>query len=164
MKKYVIGVTAVLLAIVIMLSVPIVRVLRIKGFVQEFSNIHMLTWSQLEPYYVTAESSAGRFMLNKGNLNYAAQALTRTNSLEYCFFKPDVSGMDAVVLTFPDGAVITVADAGVDNENHDLAYIVSTYDGKTRCFRISGMGTYKRVLECASPEGFGSMGENEPLS
>ncbi len=164
MKKYVAGVFALLLIFVTVLSVSLLRVARIKGFVQEFSNIHMLSWYQLEPYYVKAESGEGDYALNEGNLYYAAQALTRTSALEYCFFKPDVSGMDAVILTFPDGAVITVADAGLDEDGHDLAYIISTYSGKTRYFKIAGLGTYQRVLSCASPAGFGSMGSNEKLS
>ena len=163
MKKIVIPIVALLLAGVLFISLPLYKRYRVGGFVREFNNIHMLSWSQLDPGYVRADSDQGSFALTSGNLSYVSGALTRETNMVYRFFRPKTDDLPQVVLTFPDGAVITVADAGTDKNGRDVSYIICTYQGKTRSFSVSGVGVFQRVYACSSPEGFGEMGENKPI-
>ena len=163
MKKIVIPVVALLLAGVLFISLPLYKRYRVGGFVREFNNIHMLSWSQLDPGYVRADTERGSFVLTSGNLHYISGALTREANMVYHFFRPKTADLPQITLTFPDGAVITVADGGADKNGRDVSYIICTYQGKTRAFSITGLGVYRRVCDCASPEGFGEMGENKPI-
>ncbi len=163
MKKIVIPIVALLLAGVLFISLPLYKRYRVGGFVREFNNVHMLSWSQLDPGYVRADSDLGSFALTRGNLHYISGALTREANMVYRFFRPKTEDLPQVVLTFPDGAVITVADGGTDRSGRDLTYILCSYQGKTRAFSVAGLGVYQRVSTCASPDGFGDMGENKPI-
>lgn len=164
MKKIVIPVVALLLAGVLFISFPLYKRYRVGGFVREFNNIHMLSSSQLDPYYVRAESNQGAFALTSGNLHYCSAALTREGQMVFHFLRPDLSELPCVRLTFPDGCQITVADAGKNEQGRDKTWIVCTYQGKTRTFSVTGLGVYARIYTCVSPDGFGEMGANEPLA
>lgn len=163
MKKVVIPVVALLLAGILFISLPIYKRYRVSGFIREFNNIHMLSWSQLTPYYVRAESDQGVYALTDGNLSYCSAALTREAQMVYRFFRPDLSALPCVTLTFPDGCELVVANGGQRDDGRDISYIVCSYQGKTSTYSITGFGVYDRVYACSSPEGFGSMGENTPL-
>lgn len=163
MKKIVIPVVALLLAGVLFISLPLYKRYRVGGFVREFNNIHMLSWSQIEPYYVRAESDLGAYALTSGNLAYCSAALTREAQMVYRFFCPDLTGLPRVTLTFPDGCEIVVAEGAARDDGRDVSYIVCTYQGKTRAYSVTGFGVYDRISVCASPDGFGNMGENRPL-
>lgn len=164
MKRFVIPVICFFLIVGTVIFFPVAKRYRINGFYKEFAYIHMLTWNQLEPRYVRAQSDQGTVRLTEGNLNYAATAIMRISSMDFLFFKPNTDGMEKVSLRFPDGALIEVFDAGRNKNNKDVTYVISTYEGKTRSFEVVGMAAFSRVYDCVSPEGFGNMGVNFILS
>ena len=101
MKKIVIPVVALLLAGVLFISLPLYKRYRVGGFVREFNNIHMLSWSQLDPGYVRADTEQGSFALTSGNLHYISSALTREANMVYHFFRPKTADLPQITLTFP---------------------------------------------------------------
>ncbi len=164
MKKVLIPVICFFLIVGAVIFFPVAKRYRINGFYKEFAYVHMLSWDQIDPKYVKAESDQGTVRLNENNLSNAANAIMRVNSLDFLFLTPNTDGLDCVTLTFPDGAVVQIFDAGTDENNKDVAYIINTYQGDTHSFSLTGMATYARVYQCVSPEGYGNSGRNYILN
>jgi hypothetical protein len=160
MKKYVLIVCALFLAFFTVVGVFLTKSIRVKGFASELSNIHFVTYTQLEPGYIRADSPNGSVRISDGNLYYITQVLTNRPAMESLLLHPDVEESEPIVLTFPDGAVLTLYDGGKNDDGKDVTYVLSDYDGKSRWFSFTGLGVYNRVLECVSPEGFRDMGAN----
>lgn len=150
MKKWYFILSVFLLAIIIGIAVPVSQGSKIKMYKNE-----MVLHSAGHKVYndtsgVTAE---GAVRLSDANVYYFEKAVTNTG-LVYRFFKPNVNGMPSVTVTYHDGAVVQVFDAGKTKNNKDLAYIFYSYNGKSTCFSLGGYGTFERACRCAGPEGF----------
>jgi hypothetical protein len=149
-KKWYIILTVFLLAIIIGVVVPVLQGSKVKTYLNEIT-LH----SAVHKVYNDTKgvTSEGSVRLCDANVSYFEKAITNTG-LVYRFFKPDVSGLSSVTVTYHDGAEFEIFDAGKTKNNKDLAYIFYSYNGKCICFSTEGYGTYERAYRCASPEGF----------
>jgi hypothetical protein len=149
-KKWYIILAVFLLAIVIGIVAPVIQGSKIKTYMNEIALHSAIHKVYNDTKGVTTEGSV---RLCDANVYYFEKAITNTG-LVYRFFKPDVSGMSSITVTYHDGAEFKIFDAGKTKNNKDLAYIFYTYNGKCTCFSTRGYGTYERAYRCASPEGF----------
>lgn len=150
MKKWYFVLAVFLLAIIIGIVVPVLQGSKVKRYMNE-----LVLHSAVHDVYNDTKgvTTEGSVRLCDANVYYFEKAITNTG-LVFRYFKPDVSGMPSVKVTYHDGAEFEIFDAGKTKKNKDLAYIFYTYNGKCTCFSIGGYGTYERAFRCASPEGF----------
>jgi hypothetical protein len=146
-KKWYIILAVFLLAIIIGIAVPVVQGSKIKTYMNEIALHSAVHKVYNDTKGVTTEGSV---RLCDANVYYFEKAITNTG-LVYRFFKPDVSEMSSVTVTYHDGAEFKIFDAGKTKNNKDLAYIFYTYKGHTDVPALKDSAeqihTYKKVLD-----------------
>ena len=161
MKKVIILLVCVALFVAAgaaMIVVPLTLKYAVTQYTRELRE-HVAIYS--EGGTVTAEYDGTVTSLTGGNVSYLSAALSRS-TMKRVFRVPDYDEGEAARIEFSDGAVYLVFDATPEGASDDIAYIIYTNDGKTKSFRVEGMGTMERVVQCISAEGFS--GENKIIS
>ena len=161
MKKIVIPVVIFLLLLTAAIGFGIGRATNFMTH-QRWCSDHLISVAQEEGLTIAEADDGERTSLTYVNVRAFLNAVTRTET-SYAPFAFGLEEMPVATVTFSDGAVIEVFDAGEKNGD-DLAYIRHSWRNKSKVFRITGYNTFERVDKTISLEGYNQKNSPAPAA
>lgn len=160
MKKIVIPVVALLLVLTAAIGFGISRATNYMTH-QRWCSDHLISVAQEDGATIAEDKDGGRTGLSYSNVRAFLNAVTRTET-GYTLFVFGLDELPVVTVTFADGAVIEVFDAGEKNGD-DLVYIRHSWRNKSKVFRLAGYNTFERVSQTVSLTGYNEKNSPAPL-
>ncbi len=151
MKKTIIPVILLLLLLTVLIGYGIGRSTAFMTHKRQCSN-HLI-YAAHEPGANVGEDVDGTLTeLTYSNIDAFLRAVSRTET-DLSLFALGLDKMPCVKVTFADGAVIEVFDAG-QKDGEDLVYIRHSWKNRKTTFRLMGYNTFARVRECIGIDGY----------
>ncbi len=151
MKKIAVPVIAFLLLLTVAIGYGIGRATNYMTH-QRWCSDHLISVAQENSITVAETDDGERTSLTYSNVRAFLNAVSRTET-SYTVFAFGLDEMPAVTVTFSDGAVIEVFDAG-EKDNEDVVYIRHSWRNKSKIYRLTGYNTFDRVAQTISLDGY----------
>lgn len=151
MKKIVIPVVIFLLLLAAAIGYGIARSTNYMTH-QRWCSDHLISVAQDNCVTIAEDSVGVRTSLTYSNVRAFLNAVSRTETT-YTIFASDLDEMPTVTVTFADGAVIEVFDAG-EEDGDDMVYIRHNWRDTSKVFSLTGYNTFDRVSQTVSLTGY----------
>ena len=159
MKKIVVPVVIILLILTFAVGYGVGRATNFMTH-QRWCSDHLISVAQEENLPVAEDKDGERTSMTYVNVRAFLNAVTRTET-GYTMFAFGLDEMPKVTVTFSDGAVIEVFDAG-EKDGDDIVYIRHSWRNKSKLFRLSGYNTFDRVSQTVSISGYNEKNSPAP--
>lgn len=160
MKKIVIPVIVLLLALTAAIGFGISRATNYMTH-ERWCSDHLISVAQEEGLTIAEDKDGERTSLTYSNVRAFLNAVTRTET-GYVLYAFGLDDMPVVTVSFSDGAVIEVFDAG-EKDGKDVVYIRHNWRNKSKVFRLVGYNTFDRISQTVSITGYNEKNSPAPL-